>query len=256
MKHFHSVGRFSLLSLLGGLTTAGLRALLYAVAVDGRGLLTPSHPLNLLCWLPGVAAVVLTALWIFRKAPVVSRRERCRTNGAGAAGCLCATVGIVVTVLTEPELRPDILTSIWRALGLAAGICLAVAAIRTVFGKKPAFLLHGVAALFFSLNLANQYRTWTQTPQFQDYGCAMLACVSLTMTAYYRASFELGGASRAWRFWNTLSGVFCLGALVHCHAPALYLGGALWSLLAGLPVSGKKAPRFSPDSQPQGEMTP
>lgn len=244
MKHSLGPKYLPALSLTCGLLVLGLRWLLYATGVDDRGLIPRSDPLNILCWLPVAVGSLVLARTVFRMEDPAPAGEQ--PSLSAALGCFCAGVGLVFNVLGETGGPKDTLAGICTALGLACAAGMFLAGVRRLTGKPPLFLIHGALALFFALNLADQYRIWSRTPQVQDYVFSLFACVGMMLCAYLRAAHEIGGRRRGWMFWGLMTGILSLGAAVNTQMPVFYLGCGLWGILTCVPAGQpRSAPRFA-----------
>lgn len=210
--------------------TVGLRFLMYFVAVDEKGLLTPWN-------LPGILVTLITAAAV---AVVVVGYRRLTDAGENPVlvndwiyGCALA-VGIVVVLLTGTS-RGDGLAKARYWLGWASVPCLLTATLALHMGKRPFFAFHGIVCLFFGLNLVDSYRLWSGEPQLMDYVFQLFGCVGLLLTSYQRTAFDVDlGSIRALRITELLTAFACLVAAPESGQQALfYLAGGMWCL-AGL----------------------
>lgn len=218
--------RLSVRMLLWGFTALVLRMVLYATAVDAKGLLVRSHPL-------GIALTVLTAGVLIRILPAVRKADIMEDTASadlpGAVGSVAAGAGILVTVLTGGPAMGSHLESVWRILGLAAPVCLFLAAAARALGKKPFFLLHVTVCLFFVLHIVTGYQLWSGMPQMQDYLFTLLGTMTLMFFGFYKAAREAGCGRPRMELGMGLAAIFlCLAELARSSDPALYLGGLLW----------------------------
>lgn len=216
--------------LLAGGAALAMRAGLYALAVDAKGLLQRNHPL-------GLALLVLTGLALLAAAAAAWRTAPAETDSGnlpGAFGNVAAGAGILATVLTEMPGRALLggyLETVWYYLGLAAPVCLLLAGIVRVLGKKPFFLLHVVPCLFFLVHIVTRYQLWSSQPQMQDYVFALLGAMALMFFCFYTAAMEADCGSPRMRFGAGLAAVYlCMAELARSANPVLYLGGILWVL--------------------------
>lgn len=222
----------SLPYLIAALGIVGLllRLQLYAAAVDEKNLLVPGHPLEyLLLGLTAVAAVVIVVgVW-----PLYGSTRYPDNFGPSvpaAAGSVLAGLGILLTVLTaQPEGgRMDL---VWKALGVLSAPCLAAAGYCRLKGKRPFFMLHGVVCVFMLVHIICHYRAWSTNPQLQDYLYSLLACVALTVFAYYQTAFDVASGKRRSQLASGLMGAYLsLVALSGTDAALLYGGCAIWAL--------------------------
>ena len=223
--------KLPVMMLIWGITALVLRKVLYATAVDVKGLLLRNHPLSIALTVLTIGVLIRTLLAV-RKLDTADSYEELYVSGLpGAIGNAAAGAGILVTVLTSSPGMGSYLESAWRILGLAAPVCFVVAAVVRVFGKKPFFLLHVVACLFFVLHIVTRYQLWSGNPQMQDYVFSLLGTMTLLFFGFYTAAMEAECGSFRMRFGMGLAAVYlCLGELARSSCPALYLGGILWVL--------------------------
>lgn len=228
----NSRGRgLSVLMLLLGIAALVLRKMLYTVAVDDKGLLLQNHPLEIL--LTALTAAVLTVILLaVRKL----QGDRCyetlySADLPAAFGNIAAGAGILITSLTGASGVGGYLESVWRILGLAAPVCLGLAGLARAWGKKPFFLLHVAACLFYVVHIVTRYQLWSGNPQMQDYIFALLGAVALMFFGFYTAALEAGcGSLRMMRGMGLAALYLCTGELARSSCPALYLGGIFWVL--------------------------
>lgn len=223
--------KLSVMMLVFGFAALMLRRSLYATAVDAKGLLLRGHPL-------GIALAVLTGLVLAILVTAVRKQERAdifeelyTTGLPSAIGSVAAGAGILVTVLTGTTAMGGTLENAWRYLGLAAPVCLLLAGVARIFGRKPFFLLHVVVCLFFVVHIVTRYQLWSSNPQLQDYVFALLGAMGLMFFGFYTAAMEADCGSYRMRLGAGLAAIYlCLGELARSSCPALYLGGILWVL--------------------------
>ena len=206
-----------------------LRWSLYATAVDVKGLLVRNHPLSLALTVLTVGVLVRIALAVRRGAE--KNEEPYSADLPAAIGSVAAAAGILLTVQTGTTAMGGPMESVWRSLGLAAAACLLLTGIARLFGKKPFFLLHVVACLFFMVHIVTCYQRWSGNPQMQDYIFALLGAMALMLFGFYTAAQEAGCGSVRMRRGTGLAAVYlCMAELARSSCFALYLGGILWVL--------------------------
>ena len=217
--------------LLLGAVGCLLRLGLYAVALDGKGLLPKGHPLEIALWaVTAVAmALVIAASWNAKG----SNRyvDNFGPSLPGAAGNILMAAGILLTVLLNQPKMPNLLGGLWKLLGFVSAPCLVAAAFERVRGRRPFFLLPMSACLFLVLHIVNHYRTWSGNPQLQDYLFPLLGAMALVFFGFYTSAFAVGSGRRRMLLGMGLAAVY-LGAvsLASAEYPFLYLGGIVWTL--------------------------
>ena len=230
MKGNSGSGKLTVITALFGIAALAMRRVLYATAVDVKGLLVRNQPL-------GIALAVLTLGVLARIALAVRKTDRdiCETypsvNLPAALGSVAAAAGILVTVRTGTAVTGSPLGNVWYGLGLAAAPCLLLAGIARLFGKKPFFLLHVAVCLFFVVHIVTRYQLWSANPQLQDYVFALLGAMALMFFGFYTAAGEADCGNPRMRLGMGLAAIYlCLAELARSACPALYLGGAIWVL--------------------------
>lgn len=206
------------LGILGGL----LRILQDRLARDDRGLLIRGHFLTWVVMLVLAVTVALVVLAL-RKSDGAGE-EIAAPSPWGAAGCLAAMLGCLMTVLSTGA--NDTAGMVWKALGLTCvGLLLIWAWCRWRGEKVPALCPLGVC-LFFLAHLVANYRSWSADPQVMDYLFDLLAGIGLMLFCYYTAAACAGmGKGRMLLGTGVLSVSLSLMALGSSQWSWLYLGG-------------------------------
>lgn len=228
---------------LGGAALV-LRRLLYAVGMDAKNLLVRWHPLAIALLVLTVGTLACIALTV-RKRKGSERYEDNFTPGfPGALGQLAMAGGILVTVLTSRPMMAGYLGQAWELLGLAAPVCLLLAAAARALGKKPFFLLHVIPCLFLVIHIVNHYQLWSGNPQMQDYVFTLLGTMALMLFGFYTAAFEADWGNRRMVLGMGLAAIYlCLAELARSSYPALYLGGLVWAATGLCRVPGVRVPK-------------
>ena len=204
-----------------GLHPLAARFLLYRVAVDDKGLLTPAHPVELLLWALAAATVVL-ALLFTGKDP-----KKRRDDQLEALGQVMAAVGIAISAAGGFKGGAGILDLVHMVFGLAAAVLLCFGAILRWQSKPEPIFCAGVACMFFALHLVCRYRGWSSQPQLQDYFFPLAGAITAMFFCYLRCD------SAKWKLRRVvgLMGTFCcLAAICKTADPALHLGAGLWMI--------------------------
>lgn len=228
-KYVNAIFLPAIVALCGGIGMV-LRLQLYAAAVDGKNLLIPGHPLELL--LLGLTAAVMVFILIAGWPLYGSLRysDNFPASKTAAAGSAVAAVSVVLTVLFSQS-QPGGLFALWKILGLLSGIGLVLAAYCRLQGKRPHFLLHGTVSVFWLLHLICHYQGWSVNPQLQDYLYPLLASVALLMFSYYQTAFDVGSGKRRTLLAVGLAGAyFGIVSLWGSDTPILYGGFSVWAL--------------------------
>ena len=207
-----------------------LRALLYALATDEQGLLSRNHPLSIL--LVALTVVVLAGLFLLTRSITGPERfhDCFHPSIPGGIGCLLAAAGILLTTISEMAGPTDSVGLIVRIFGFLSVAALLVAALSRLMGSQASFLFYVAVCLYFCLRMVSQYRSWSSTPQLQDYCFQLLGCVSLMITAYHHAAFNVDmGRHRSLWFFSLMSVFLCCLSLAGPENQLFYLGTGIWA---------------------------
>lgn len=235
---------------------AALRALMFGVCVDEKGLLTAFNlPQILVAILSlAVAAGVIGSVWKLKG----SNRyfDNFPASLPGGLSAVLAAVGIAVTLVAQWNSAADRLAGSWQWLGVAAIPCLIFTGVCRIQGRRPVFLFNGIVCVFFAIHLTNSYRIWSGDPQLEGYLWQLLASVGLLLTSYYHTAFDVGLGSRRMLLGSSLlTGYFCLLATVNDASSFFYLTGGLWAL-GSLCNPNPRPRRRRPDfGEPPQEVT-
>ena len=198
---------------------AGLLGFIFRIWILGtgpnsEGLYKPQPLAWVLLW-------VLTALTLFA---VIWLPRRLRSPGRysdhfpasipGAIGGVLAMLACLTSALGIFQAASGGLATFTAILGLAATVCLGLAAFARFTGKQPMMVAHTVPCLYFALLTFDRCRNWSNETQIGLYLFAFLASLCIMLATYQRACLDVGlGKRRSYLFWS-LSGVyFCILAL-------------------------------------------
>lgn len=217
-----------LLALLSGLVCAGLRWLLFRNHTDALGLLETGT-------LVETGIFLLTGLCLVLFALAARRGWEAGENKLAAPGQVLGGLGIFLTALTHFGQMAGPVGTLWKILGLVAGICLIVQGVCTLKQRKVPFLLPLAVCVFFLLHLIDNYRGWSSQPQLQKYLFDLLASLSLTFFSYCDAARKVSLGKPKTRIFSGLCAVyFCLAAIPGTpEFTVLYALCALWALTDG-----------------------
>lgn len=226
--------------LLSGTAAMLLRRQLYLTAVDAKGLLLRHAPLEMLLLALTAAAAIVVFLAVKNDRGSELYEDNYSASVPAALGHVAAAAGIFLQVRWTVPGMGGYLGSVWQLLGLAAPVCLVLAGVLRLMGKKPFFLLHVIPCLFLLVHVVNSYQLWSSNPQLQDYLFALLASISLILLAHYTAAFEAGLGNRKLVLGTGMMAVYlCLAELGWTDSPALYFGCMLWALTGMCKVISK-----------------
>lgn len=234
--------RLALLALaLGGLGLA-LYEGLYHAAAGNYGLLASGHPLSTILWVYAAAVMVLIAVIAWKQTG--QDDPPALPSAALALGYFLAAAGILATVLFSAPLTAGYPGLLWRILGIAAPVCLAIGGGCCLLGKKPHYGFHLAACLFFLFHIIDHYRSWSGNSQIPDYAFSLLAAMALALFCFYCAARDVELGRRRMRLGAGLASLFfCVIALSSRDCPLLYLGSIAWI------VAMLSCPESAPEQQ-------
>lgn len=222
--------KLSILAGALGFATLLLRAALYLLATDSKGLLVQGHPLDILIWAVSAAAVVLTVVKVWPLDGSARYFHNFSASIPAAIGTFALAGGTAFTILSSrfSSLPLELLRTGCGLLVIPAmtwvGLC-------RWSGRRPAFLFHGVTCLYLMLYCVGQYQAWSSLPQIQNYFFCMAGSLLLTLFAYQQTAFDVGmGNRRAQLSTGLLAAFFCIAAIAGGDNPVLYLTGSIWAL--------------------------
>lgn len=214
------------LTVLGcGAAGFGLYRLLYALGVDGRGLLKSGHFAWVMLCILSIAVGVMILAGTARLQGSDSRFRR------SVSAAVCCGLALVSTVCTG-------LGNLWAGFliyavpaFLAAGGFAALALCR-VRGRRPNFVMHSVICIHFIAQLLKLYQANSFDPQIQDYLFQLMAIMALAVTAYQLAIADLGRGSRRWLWAAGLAAVYLCALSLGSSATGMFLTGGAWAFTA------------------------
>jgi hypothetical protein len=208
-----------------------LRRQLYLTAVDVKGLLLRSTPLEIILLALTGAAFALIFLGLKNDRGSSVYEENYMASVPAGLGHVAAATGFFMLIRGSVPAMVGVLNLIWKPLGMAAAVCLILAGVLRLLGKKPFFLPHVAVCLFFLVHIVTRYQLWSANPQMQDYVFALLGAMALMFFGFYNASQEAELGNQRMKLGMGLAAVYlCLAELARSSCPALYLGGILWVL--------------------------
>ena len=233
-----------MIMLLFGNIAMVLRRQLYLTAVDHKGLLQRGTLLENLLLL--LAAAVFAIIFLALKNDKGSNvyEENYTASIPAGLGHVAAATGIYLLVRYSLFPMFGLVGQFWQILGLAAPVCLILAGILRILGKKPFFLLHVSPCVFLLIHVVGCYKLWSSNPQMQDYFFALLASLAMALFAHHTAAFAAGLGNRKLVLGSGLAATFlCLAELGWTDYPAFYFGCMFWAVTGickVIPASSEK----------------
>lgn len=229
MNHMTRTITLKIFTLATALLGYLLRYLLYATAIDQKGLLMGGHWAT--CCLTVLSLVFLAGLVLLARNPEKELSyEECFTPSAPRGmGALIGATGILIRSFRNLGMV-DRLDKLSIIFGIAAGICLVIVGVCRIFGSKPYFLCHSVLSLFFAITMVGQYRHWSADPQLMNYGFYVAAFVCLMLCAYFLANFHVDTRNHR-ALWVTAmaAAYFCAVAIPESGDGFFLLACGIWA---------------------------
>ncbi len=208
-----------------GLAGFTLRNFLYRGYLEESGLLRGSS-LSMALFGLAVAAVAVFAVSVFGR----DLRPVAVPRALTAVGEGVFALSLVTSAICLPEGSLAVLEPLVLPLGAVAAAALFYGAICTWRRGETPFLPYAVTTVYLCVYMLARYRMWSARPQIMDFAFDMLACVSITLTAYHRCdSLCNAGKRKAVYFYSLCALTACMTALAWGEAPWLYIGGALFA---------------------------
>lgn len=231
MKNRKKVPGLPLAMVVLGNFAMVLRRQLYVNAVDHKGLLLRGTSLEILLLALTGVALALIFLGLKNDRGGNGYEENFSASVPAGLGHVAAATGIFTMVRGTVFGMPGYMGLLWQLLGMAAPVCLVLAGILRILGKKPFFLLHVIPCLFLLVHTVGNYQIWSSNPQMQDYLFALLAILSLILFAHHTAAFEAGLGNRKMVLGAGLAAVYlCLAEMGWTDYPGFYFGCMFWAL--------------------------
>ena len=206
-----------------------LRILLYAVGIDGQGLLQENHPVAIILWVLTIATAV--ALLFFGRKITGSKiySYAYPVSFSASMGCFALMGALILTTIREfSEFSTRMHLLIW-VLGIVCIVAMGYIGFCRLVRKKPYFLFHAALCVYFALRMVSQYRNLSSDPCLQDHFFYLCAYVALMLTAYHQSAFDAGmGKHRDLWIFSLAAAYLCCLALKGSHDIPLLLGSAAW----------------------------
>lgn len=242
MKALHKSKYLFFLFIGVGFTGMLLRAALYTLGTDQRGLIGNYHPLQLVCLLLAAAMAAYAVIALRKDKGSNEYAYNFPPNRNAVIFAVLVPIWFLSNGFTALESAKDRFDTVRAILAFLSVPCLAWSGVCRFRGKRVPFALHGIVCLFFAMDMICRYRVWSGNPQLVDYVFQLLACVFLTLTAYYRTAFDVElGSRRILRFCSLMAVLMCMFAFAGPESIQFYIGGFLFALSGICPTAPKKA---------------
>lgn len=199
---------------------------------DGRGLYPARHPAWTLLLLLTLALPVV--FWLISRSAGTNNTYRFNfpVSLLAAAGYALAGVCLAVTGFASLD-SGETLGILAGFAGILGGILLLTGTYTRCIGRGVAISPHGVACVFFTLELFYMGQTLGAEPEMVRYLFPFLAMLSAIPATYWLWSFDVEMGNRCkCLFWCLAAGYCNLVAAIGSENRLLHLGIALWTLTA------------------------
>ena len=231
MKKLLKIEYFPLISLAAGILSLLPQGLLFLLTLDEKGLVATGHILHILAWLPAGAALILSGVAGWQLHGHNRYGDNFPPSLPGAIGSFVLAGGVLVSIPFHLAFQGNTLGLLWLILAIVSVPCLVFTGLCRRTGKRPTALFHAVVCLFFAIHLVRCCQGWSREPQVETYVFALLASISLMLSAYHRAAFDAGiGRRRMQLLTGLAAGCLCLAAIPGSDYKLLYLTGSIWAL--------------------------
>lgn len=203
-----------------------LRALLYRIGFDEKGILSSSHPLHVVCLVLTAAVAVYLA---FRVASSGHHSEESGIRIRFLSGLLGGYFLLVHGLTLARELS-GLLSFLRCSLALLGAAAMIAAVFPPLKDRHIHMICHASVCICFAVDMLCRYQNWSGNPQLPDYCFHVLACVALSLCTYQTLALHVGLAKpRLHRFCSLMALHLCLLSLVGPEPWEFYLGGAFWA---------------------------
>lgn len=217
------------IGVFGALIGLCLQLLLLRTGVDERGLLITTHPAAVLSVI--LIALVFAGLYLCLR-PLTGNgfyEDLQPASPIAAVGCFAAAVAVGIHGAQNLLDRTDGLLTATGIVGAACAVCMLLAGILRLRGKRLSALLQGTLCLYLLLHLVNSYRHWNTHTQSLRFLFPLLALVFLALTAYYRACLDADSGDRRTFSFFQYGAVFLSGTAAATGDAVFFLLMALWA---------------------------
>ena len=225
MKQVFKTEVYALFSIIAGFGGMALQSWMFST-VDNQGLLLRGHISEVLSYL--LLAVVAAVSFLVLK-NLKSDGEYAQLfprSVVAAVGSFLAAAGILFSAFTPAAM--GILRIAVRALGIIAGLALALGGYARFQGKRPNCLLYAAVAVFLIFRTLAFCQRWSAEIQVQTYFFPLMAHLFLLLAAYCRAALAADLKNcRQYFLFRQLALACCLISLASGDQ-IFFLAGAMW----------------------------
>lgn len=225
-----------LAALAGALLGFVLRCWQLSRGADITGRLRPGHPsgivLGVFCAVIALALALLSRRLKPRSGYVETFSSSPLMMAVSAIPAVMLAFGALLTMMAERNGTQFFI----GALGVLAGLCIAVTAAQRFRGVVPPLAMHVLPCVYLAARLIVIFKRWSVDPVVQDYCYNLFASIATMCAAYHLGGFCLDrGQRRMSAFWCLTGVVFSAIALTAPGMPQRLFYGAmlLWCAANG-----------------------
>lgn len=226
----------ALTALLGALLGFALRCWQLTKGADITGRLRTGHPSGIVLAVFCAAAAAALALLSRRLEPKKGYTESFSSGKVEFIVSLAAAALLVFSSVLSLMNEHTGIPLLLGALGLLAGLCIAVTAVQRFQGIVPSLAIHVVPCVFLAARLIVVFKQWSVDPVIQDYCYNLFASITSMCAVYQLGGFCLDtGRRRLSTFWCLSGVVFSAVALTSpgTGQRAFYAAMLIWCAVNG-----------------------
>ena len=225
MKQFPKTEVYSFFSIIAGIAGMALQSWMFSTA-DSHGLLLHGHISEVLSYLLLAGIVAAAFLFLKNVKSDGGYDQLFPQSGVAAVGSFLAAAGILYSAFTPAAV--GILRIAVRALGVIAGLGLALGGYARMEGKRAHCLLYAAMSVYLIFRTLAFCQGWSAEVQVQTYFFPLMAHLFLLLAAYYRAALAADLKNcRQYFLFRQLALVCCVMSLASGDR-IFFLAGAVW----------------------------
>lgn len=225
MKQFPKTEVYSFFSIIAGIAGMALQSWMFSTA-DSHGLLLHGHISEVLSYLLLAGIVAAAFLFLKNVKSDGGYDQLFPRSGVAAAGSFLAAAGILFSAFTPAAM--GILRIAVQALGVIAGLALALGGYARMEGKRANCLLYAAVSVYLIFRTLAFCQGWSAEVQVQTYFFPLMAHLFLLLAAYYRAALAADLKNcRQYFLFRQLALVCCVMSFASGDR-IFFLAGAVW----------------------------
>lgn len=218
-----------LAALAGALLGFALRCWQLSRGADITGRLRAGHPSGIVLAVFCVVIVAALALLSRRLEPRSGYVETFSSSGLMLAVSAVSAVALAFSAALTMMAERTGTQFFIGALGLLAGLCVAVTAAQRFRGVVPPLAMHVLPCVYLAARLIVIFKRWSVDPVVQDYCYNLFSSIATMCAAYHLGGFCLDrGQRRLSAFWCLTGVVFSAIALTGPGMPQRLFYGAMF----------------------------